>query len=57
MDMVPAVLRELLEYLEASGQDLASLRMLNCGADLGPRRSISAPGGSRKSHVCSAAMA
>jgi amino acid adenylation domain-containing protein len=34
VEMVPAVLRKLMEYLEASGQDLAGLGMINCGADL-----------------------
>jgi amino acid adenylation domain-containing protein len=34
VEMVPAVLRNLMEYLEASGQDLAGLGMINCGADL-----------------------
>lgn len=37
VDIVPAVLRNLLEHLEATGCDLASLRMLNVGADLWTR--------------------
>lgn len=34
VDMVPAVLRNLTEYMTERGIDLASLSMLNCGADL-----------------------
>jgi amino acid adenylation domain-containing protein len=33
VDTVPAVLRNLTEYLEATGQDLAGVRIINCGAD------------------------
>ena len=34
VEMVPAVLRNLIEHLETSGRDLAGLGMINCGADL-----------------------
>jgi amino acid adenylation domain-containing protein len=33
IDTVPAVLRVLIEYLEASSQDLRRVRIINCGAD------------------------
>ena len=33
-DTVPAVLRSLVEHLETSGQNLASVRIINCGADV-----------------------
>lgn len=33
VDVVPALLRPLVEYLEDSGRDLAGLGVLNCGAD------------------------
>lgn len=33
IDIVPAVLRPLLDHLESSGRDLAGLRIINCGAD------------------------
>jgi amino acid adenylation domain-containing protein len=34
VDIVPALVRNLVEYLETTGGDLAGLSMLNCGADL-----------------------
>lgn len=37
VDTVPAVLRNLVEYLNATNSDLAGMKMLNCGADLWTR--------------------
>ncbi|HEV7673032.1 MAG TPA: amino acid adenylation domain-containing protein [Candidatus Angelobacter sp.] len=34
VDIVPAVLRPLVDYLELSGQNLACVGVINCGADL-----------------------
>ena len=34
VEVVPAVLRNLVEHLEAAGEALPALRILNCGADL-----------------------
>ena len=34
VDIVPAVLRNLIEYMTERGLDLASLSIVNCGADL-----------------------